>query len=99
MNSLELDRDKAKYLSNSRLEEAKILLNENRFSGAYYLAGYSIELGLKSVICKAFKSETIPDKKFVVSLHSHNLVDLMNLSGLKIEFEKAKKINPQLETF
>ncbi len=98
-DSLELDREKAKKLSNSRIEEAKVLLRENSFSGAYYLAGYSIELALKAVICKTFKSETIPDKNFVNSLHSHKLVDLMNLSGLKIQFENDKRDNPELENF
>src|SRR4051794_11351182 len=97
--SLELDKEKAKHLSNSRIEEANILCKEGCFSGAYYMAGYSVELALKAVICKAFKSETIPDKNFVSSLHSHKLVELMNLSGLKFKFENDKKGSPELESF
>lgn len=48
-DSLELGREKAKELSESRVKEAKLLLRENCFSGAYYLARYSIELALKGL--------------------------------------------------
>ncbi len=34
-----------------RLEEAKILYENKMFDGAFYLAGYSVELMLKSKIC------------------------------------------------
>ncbi len=94
----ELDKNKTQELSQARIDEAKILLKEKYFSGAYYMAGYSVELALKAVICKVFKHETIPDKKFVQSIYIHKLTELMNLSGLKIKFESEMKSNQHLET-
>lgn len=85
-DGIELGEGKAKKLSEFRLEEAKILYKEKKFSGAYYLAGYSIELALKAAICKKFKSGTIPDKKFVNDLYTNDLEKLMALSSLKSHY-------------
>jgi hypothetical protein len=41
-------------LSKERLSEAKILFDNGKFDGAYYLSGYSIELALKAKICERF---------------------------------------------
>lgn len=98
-NSLELNKSTAKILSESRIREAKILFYNKEFAGAYYLAGYSVELALKSVICRTFKSETFPDKQFVNKIHTHKLDDLMKLSGLTVEFENDQKNIPELATF
>jgi HEPN domain-containing protein len=98
-DSLELDKSKAQNLSLTRIKEAEILLKENCFAGAYYLAGYSVELALKAVICKKFKRETIPDKNFVQSLYTHKLDDLMTKSELKFKFDEDKKANSQLDTY
>lgn len=91
--SLELNKQSAQKLAIMRLEEARILFDKGYFSGAYYLAGYSIELAIKAVICKQFKSETIPNKKIVQDIHQHDLSNLMNLSGLLVALEEAKKNN------
>ena len=47
-----------KKIADIRLEEAKILLEKDKFNGAFYLAGYSVELYLKAKICRVFG---IPD--------------------------------------
>jgi HEPN domain-containing protein len=41
-------------LAIQRLAEARILLNNGMCDGAFYLAGYSVELSLKSRICEKF---------------------------------------------
>ena len=41
-----------KQLAWQRLEEAKILSSNNMCDGAFYLAGYSVELMLKAKICE-----------------------------------------------
>lgn len=43
-----------KELAKTRLEEAKILCAAGKYDGAFYLAGYSVELMLKAKICEHF---------------------------------------------
>lgn len=62
-----------------------MLFNAERWSNAYYLAGYAVEMGLKACIARRFVSEAIPDKKFVLAIHTHSLRDLIGLAGLKSE--------------
>jgi hypothetical protein len=42
-----------------------------------------VELGLKACAAKLFSAEAIPDKKLVISLHTHDLNALIGLAGLK----------------
>ncbi len=47
MNRIDLQQ-----LARARLREAEALLNAGEWSGAYYLAGYAVECGLKACIAK-----------------------------------------------
>lgn len=77
-------------LATKRLEEAKLLLSNGYFEGAFYLAGYSIELMLKARICKHLEIEDFylkqpePLKK---AYFVHNLEQLLTLSGLRKKYE------------
>ncbi len=51
--------------------------------GAYYLAGYAVECGLKACIAKTTLRHEFPDKKRVDSSYSHNLDLLVRLAGLE----------------
>lgn len=47
-----------------RLDEAKILLDHGKWDGAYYLAGYVVELALKvRIIGELLKIRSLPRKK------------------------------------
>jgi len=59
-----------------RFEEAKILYKNKQYSGAYYLAGYAIELGMKACFCKKIKKYTMPNKQAVNNVHVHDLNSL-----------------------
>ena len=39
-------------LAQAKLDDAKLLFDNGRFSNAYYLAGYAVELGLKACIAR-----------------------------------------------
>jgi HEPN domain-containing protein len=80
-----------KLLAEQRLEEAQLLLKAGRHSGAYYLAGYSVELGLKACIARSFRPNTIPTKAFVNAVHTHDLTKLVGLAGLTTQFDSAKQ--------
>jgi hypothetical protein len=76
-----------KKLSTLRIEEAKVLLDNNKYSGSYYLAGYSIELALKALWSKNVPAKSfVPNKKIYNKLYTHNLNDLLLVSGIRDKF-------------
>lgn len=85
-----------KALAELRWTDAEALLGADRHSGAYYLAGYSIECGLKAVIALSFRATVIPSKKFVNDIHTHDLASLIALAGLKQQLRVAADDNPEL---
>src|SRR5436190_19159205 len=91
MNRVELQR-----LAKDRLHDAKVLLAGRRWSGAYYLAGYAVECGLKACIAKLMKSEEFPDKAFAEKCWTHNLQQLLGLAGLKDELGAAMQADLDL---
>ena len=72
-------------------------MREGHFSGAYYIAGYAIELALKASIAAQFRADEIPDKNLVNNVHTHKLVDLLRLAGLETELEAARRDDLELD--
>lgn len=73
-------------LALERLTDAKAMLVAKRWSAAYYMAGYAVECGLKSCILArvAVAPELIfQDRRFSEKCWTHNLIELVNLAGLK----------------
>jgi len=80
-----------KFLAEDKLKEARVLLNANKYSGAYYLAGYAIEFALKACYCKTVKARTFPPKpNIVTSLYAHDLNNLLVACGVKTAFEAKR---------
>ncbi len=92
-------------LANQRLKEAEILYKNGMYDGAFYLAGYSVELTLKAKICERLGipnlyDETNQDTNSIKgiseirkTLKTHNLFILLIFSGLKLKFDNDKAIN------
>ncbi|MFO0851762.1 MAG: hypothetical protein U0871_24835 [Gemmataceae bacterium] len=78
-----MNRGEFQALAEVRVREAEALLAAGLWDGAYYLAGYAVECGLKACIAKRTKTDDFPDKKFATDCHTHNLVELLRLAGLK----------------
>jgi len=91
-------------LSYLRLKEARVLYKAGHYRGAHYLAGYTIELSLKARICKILNIESYFNSNIDVSKEvariykTHDLTQLLFLSGLKTKFEEAKYLNEELKT-
>lgn len=95
-------------LAKQRLEEAEILFKAGKCDGAFYLAGYSVELTLKAKICDRLGipnlfDETDPTSNSIAgigeirkALKTHNLFILLIFSGLKDQFNKDKATNIHL---
>jgi HEPN domain-containing protein len=85
-------------LAEQRLMEAKQLLDSQLWSGAYYLAGYAVELALKSCVIKLLlKTDEFPIKKFSEKCYTHKLEDLIDVARLVADWNAAIS-NPQFES-
>lgn len=82
-----------------RLEDAIFLLQANRCSSAYYLAGYAVELALKACIAKLVQPNAIPDKAFINAIYVHKLDSLLNTAGLRPAFDADSKADTQLAAY
>ena len=83
-------------LMDLRLKEAKLLLDQKDWDGAYYLAGYAVEFALKiRIISQLMKSDSFPDKKLAENFYKHELSLLRNLAGLDDEMDNDAGISPQ----
>lgn len=82
-------RAEFRQLAVTRLEEAKILLDQGKWAGAYYLAGYAVECALKACITKLMRAEEFPDKNFAIKCYTHSIKELIILSGLKSQWDAA----------
>jgi hypothetical protein len=98
--------EEIKQLANLRLAEARILFEAGKYDGAFYLAGYSVELMLKAKICEHLRIDNLFDKqgcnlagiselRKVVETHDINL--LLLFSGLEKKFRIAKATNVRLQ--
>jgi HEPN domain-containing protein len=90
------DRLTFQRLAEERLAEAKVLLTNGHPSGAYYLAGYAVELALKATIAAKFAANEIPDKGYVNAIYTHDLGKLLSLAGLKDELNASMAASPIL---
>ena len=95
-----MERADFQKLTTDRIADVEGLLAINRWSAAYYLAGYAVECALKSCVLvrvTAGAGIVFEDKRYSEKCWSHNLKQLLDLSGLKAYFEAACKADSILE--
>jgi hypothetical protein len=95
-------------LAKQRLQEAQVLYKASMCDGAFYLAGYSVELTLKAKICERLGVPNLYDETNIEAnsikgiseirktLKTHNLFTLLIFSGLKLRFDNEKAVNKEL---
>lgn len=96
--------DAIKQLAYERLSEAKILSDHEKYDGAFYLAGYSIELMLKAKVCEHFDIDNLFDETCQIygigevrkALKTHDITVLLIFSGLFNKLENAKSADKVL---
>jgi hypothetical protein len=91
MNRADLQR-----LSNIRIRESKVLFGAGEYSGAYYLAGYAVECGLKACFAKSVKRYDFPDKNRAGKIFIHRLAELARLANLDTDLATAMSANSKL---
>ncbi len=86
-------------LAEQRLVEARALLDQGPWDGAYYLAGYAVELALKACIIKALlATDAFPDKEFSRNCYTHVVEKLVGLAKLEGARKAAMDADPDLST-
>lgn len=91
-----MNRSDLQQLAELRLNEAQLLFRAQAFEGAYYLAGYAIECALKACVAKQIREFDFPEKRLVERSYTHNLTQLLEVSGVKVQFEEAVGANEAL---
>ncbi len=86
-------------LAETRLEEAKGLLDLGKWDGAYYLAGYAVELALKACIIKSMMAtDAFPAKDFSKECYTHDFRKLIAAARLEPQWESALRVDPEFDT-
>lgn len=91
-----MNRTDLHQLAEDRLLDAEALINDTRWSAAYYLAGYAVECALKACIAKLTNLHDFPDKHFAAKCFTHNIEELLIQSGLGPQFNADTIANPAL---
>jgi HEPN domain-containing protein len=96
-----VNRTQWQKVAKERLKDAKALLGRKRWAAAYYMSGYVIECGLKACLLRylgesdaIFGNENY--RKDLAQCWTHDLVLLVKLAGLKVDFDVACGANPTL---
>jgi hypothetical protein len=86
-------------LAEQRLVEAKALLDQGQWDGAYYLAGYAVELALKACIIKTLlATDAFPDREFSKNCYTHDIEKLVGLAKLDGARKTAMNADPDRST-
>jgi HEPN domain-containing protein len=92
-----MNRSDFQQLAELRITEAEVLLAEGKYDGAYYLAGYAVECGLKACIAKLTSQHDFPPKpKFIHDYYSHEIERLLKTAGLVAERDADMARDPTL---
>jgi HEPN domain-containing protein len=91
-----LSRITLQKLALAKVEDARLLFDNGRYSNAYYLYGYSVELGLKACIARQVIAETVPDKAILNGFLEHQISKLIALAGLSEQL-KQRRTDPEFE--
>ena len=93
-----MNRDHFQQLADVRIDEALVLLAQGKYDGAYYLAGYAVECGLKACIAGLTNQNDYPPKpKYIHDYYSHEIEKLVKTAGLTSERNADVAADPDLE--
>src|SRR6476619_6836322 len=94
-----VNRVEWQQLAERWLVDAKSLLDDHRWSAAYYLAGYAVECGLKACVLVrlvATPEVIFENKKFSENCWTHSLSELVKQAGLETRRAADGAANPVL---
>ena len=80
-------------LADLRIAEGECLFRNGMFDGAYYLAGYAVEAGLKACIAKMTSQYDFPPRNAQRDCYTHDLEILLKTAALDIVLANDRKVN------
>ena len=92
-----MNKSDLEALVDIRVKEAKLLLDNNCYEGAYYLLGYALECAIKACIAKQVKEHDFPDKQLANVSFTHRLGDLLGVAGLKQKLQEKEKTDEEFK--
>lgn len=78
-----MNRIDLQSIAEERAKDAEALLNASQWSGAYYLAGYAVECGLKACIARQIAQHEFPDKELALRCFTHKIEKLVEVANLQ----------------
>ena len=94
-----MNRTELHDLAEERVRDAEALLDAGQWSGAYYLAGYAVECGLKACIAKLTNLHDYPNKDLAMKCYTHKIETLVEVAGLKNQRDAEAIANPALGNY
>src|SRR5213592_3975425 len=86
-------------LTEIRIKEAKVLLDNACFEGAYYLAGYAVECALKACIAKQTNRHDFPPTLDEVrDVYTHQLTRLLKAARLTNPYQSEYQSNANFKS-
>ena len=92
-----MNRRELQQIAGLRVQEAKVLLDNRFYAGAYYLCGYAVECALKACIAKNIRQYEFPDRSTINGFFTHDLENLLGISGLQPALDHERGINREFE--
>lgn len=95
-----MNRRDFQELARVRLAEAKVLLDNGLYDGAYYLCGYVVECALKACICRQFRLHDFPpEPRVVADMYTHDFVRLVGRAGLAQMLQTELQTDPTFQAY
>ncbi len=92
-----MNRSDFQQLADVRIDESAVLFAQGKCDGAYYLAGYAVECGLKACIARLTSQDDYPPKpKFIHDYYSHEIDKLVKIAGLTAQRDADAAADPVL---
>ncbi len=93
-----MNRVQLRQLAEDRILDAESLLTSGRWAGAYDLAGYAVECGLKACIMAHVENTgaIFQDKRYSEKCWTHDFEDLLVLANLKLTLSADAPANTAL---
>jgi hypothetical protein len=93
-----MNRTDFQELADVRIDEAVVLSAQGKSDGAYYLAGYAVECGLKACIAKLPNQyDFAPKPKSIYDYYSHEIEKLVKTAGLTAQRDGDATADPDLQ--
>lgn len=96
---MNLSRANLQGLAEARFADACLLLENGRYSSAFYLAGYAVELGLKACVSQQFRQDEIPDKQLLGKVLTHDFSKLVALAGLNSALQRTQRDDATFQAY